>query len=318
MDPYFDSTLWTWFLILCSRVCSGAIVDPTPDEIQFIVMGLFAVGASFLGVFLVLKKLTMMTNALSHTMMLGIVVAIIATRVWGSESAYPVSAPGWAIVCAALVTSSLTGYLIQRLTSVRVIKEDASNAMVFSALFALAVTILSVWTRNTNAGAELLMGDPDALEASDIPIVFGTTCCTIFLGMVLLRGLTMAIFEPTFATVAGFRPFLFMHGLVFMAALTSVSAFRAVGFVMTLTFFVTPPLISRLWAHTVWHQLVASSAIGLGAVAFSVALSRHLLTVYALPVSTGALAAIVLALFYVIAIVTTQVVASCSRKCIGP
>jgi manganese/zinc/iron transport system permease protein len=289
MDPYFDATFFEWFWIFISRIFSFQKTELFPDEIQLIVMGLFALSASFLGVLLVLKRLTMMANALSHTMLLGIVVALMISASHREQHVEVLSPSDSAIVVASLAVGFLTGFLIQQLARVRLIKEDASNGMVFSALFALGVTVLSLWSRNAHAGSELLMGDPDALQTGDIPIVFGC---------LFLRGFSVAIFDSSFAVMSGFRPTLFFYLLLAQVALTSISAFRAVGFVMTLAFFVIPPLIARLWTESLRPLLLWSMCIGTGTVVIAIALGRHFLTVYFLPVSTGALAAVLLAVLY--------------------
>jgi manganese/zinc/iron transport system permease protein len=298
MDPYVDATFFEWFYILFSRIFSFRVTELFPDEIQLCVMGLFASSAGFLGVFLVLKRLTMMANAMSHTMLLGIVIACIIGATFQSGSTGSVTPPDWIIIGASLAIGLLTGFLTQQLASVQLIKEDSSNGMVFSALFALGVTLLSLWSRNSHAGPELLMGDPDALTSSDIPMVLFVACITFLMGLPLLRGFTVAIFDSNFALLSGFRPSLFHHLLLVLVALVTVSAFRAVGFVMTLAFFVIPPLMTRLWAHTLRSLLLWSVAMSVVTVAAAVALGRHLLSVYYLPVSTGALSAVLLAVLY--------------------
>jgi len=295
MDPYFSAHFFSWFWVFFSRLpvlLTGQYEQLYLDEIQLIVMALFSISASFLGVFLVLKRLTMMANALSHTMLLGIVLAfILSVRQPPAE---------WLVIVAALVVALITGVLIQELSRLWCIKEDASNGIVFSMLFALGITVLSVWSRNTHAGPELLMGNPDALQRSDIPLVFGVACVSVTIGLLFMRGLMMAIFDPIFAALSGFMPALFSHLLLIQVALTTVSAFRAVGFVMTLAFFVIPPLIARRLTHTLASMLGCSVGVALGGVIVAVALSRHLFTVFFLPVSTGALAAVLLGIAYVV------------------
>ncbi len=299
MDPYFDVTFWEWFGVFFSRLAALCRTALFADEIQLIVMGLFACSASFLGVFLVLKRLTMMANALSHTMLLGIVIALMIT-IWLQGSGVAASSPSTPVMIAAsLAVGLVTGLLTEQLSRVRSVREDASNGMVFSALCALGVTLLSLWSRDARAGVELLMGDPDALQASDIPLVFFVAVLTLATGIVLIRGYSVAIFDGSFAQMAGFRPSVLHYLLIAQVALTSVSAFRAVGFVMTLAFFVFPPLSARLWTNSLRPLLILSVCIGIGAVFVAVAAARHLLTVYYLPVSTGALAAVILALVYV-------------------
>ena len=303
MDPYFDSTFFHWFSVLFSRLTFHFNSELFPDEIQLLVMVPFAVSASYLGVLLVLKRLTMMTNALSHTMLLGIVLALMLTHVRGEPISDVSHEAGWAMICASVAVGLLTAFLTQQLARVRFIREDASNGMVFTALFALAVTILSVWSRNAHIGPELLMGNPDALQTDDIPVVWCASVLALFCGLVCLRGFSVAIFDPEFAHMSNARPSLFVQLLLALVAVTSISAFRAVGFVMTLSFFVLPALISQLWTNSLRARLSCACAVGAGTVVLSVALGRHLLTAYSMPISTGALAATVLALLYAAALV---------------
>lgn len=302
LDPYYGTTVLGWFSTLVVRLCAVFPNELYEDELQLFVLLPFACAASFLGVFLVLKRLTMLTNALSHTMLLGIVIAIVLGSV-GKSVVDVFVVPDSLIILSSVVVGLITAFLTQQLGSVRGIREDASNAMVFSALFALAVVILSLWTRDAHIGPELLMGTPDALSSSDLPLVWIVAVMALGVGAVCARGFALAIFDQEFALMVQARPVLFLHVLLGLVAVTSISAFRAVGFVMTLAFFTIPPLIAQLWTTTLWGRLLCSSAIGMATAFVSVACSRHLLTVWFLPVSTSALAVVMLALIYTTLIV---------------
>ena len=113
MDPYFSANFFSWFWVFFSRLpllFTFQYEELYSDEIQLIVMALFALSASFLGVLLLLKRLTMMANALSHTMLLGIVLAFILSPIQPP--------PEWIIVVAALSVALLTGAFIQELSRV--------------------------------------------------------------------------------------------------------------------------------------------------------------------------------------------------------
>jgi manganese/zinc/iron transport system permease protein len=144
----------------------------------------------------------------------------------------------------------------------------------------------------------LLMGNPDALQACDISIVCWSTLFILGVGILLLKGFSCAIFDPAFASFSGFRPALFINLLLALVALASVSAFRAVGFIMTLSFFVFPPLIARRFTRCLPSFLGLSVFVGCTTVFVAVALGRHLFSVYFVPVSTGALSATLLAVFF--------------------
>lgn len=298
IDPYADATFFTWFYFFIHRFFSDLLFGQKglfADEIQLIVMSLFSLSASFLGVWLVAKRLTMMANALSHTMLLGIVVSYILY----SFSQPPLYVLGLSATLVALVT----GFLIEVLSSLRFIREDAGNGLVFSMLFASGILLLSFFGKNAFLGQEVLTGDPDALDVEDIPFVFWVSCVTLLLGFFLFRGYCVAIFDAAFSSLSGFRPRCVNSLLLMQVALVTVSSFRAVGVVMTLSFFVFPPLIARLFTYRIKNLIFLSMAISLGTVFVSVALSRHALTVYCIPLSTGALSASLLVVEYVICLV---------------
>ena len=86
--------------------------------------------------------------------------------------------------------------------------------------------------------------------------------------------------------------------LLFLAAATCIGAFRAVGVLLVLAFLVGPYLTARLFCHRLKSLLLLSSLIGIGASLFGVALARHLLSAYDLPLSTGGIVVCAIGLFY--------------------
>lgn len=312
-DPYFDVTFFGWFATACGRLLSSTTKGGLCiDEVQVIVLGLFALSAGYLGVFLVAKRLTMMANALSHTMLLGVVLAVMAG--YALKGAAFLAVSDQALVFSALGVGLVTSVCTQHLSTVKYLHEDSSNGIVFSGFFALAITLVSLWSKNAHIGPELLMGDPDGLRSSDIPMVFLASTVALVLGGLCTRALTVSMFDREFAAVLGFRPPVFIHLLLLLVSLVSLVSFRAIGFVMTLSFFVLPALIARYLTPSLVKQLLYAPMVGLATIVFSVALSRHVLTVYALPLSTGSLSATILAGIFGCCLVTGQLRNRCLRR----
>ncbi len=172
MDAYFEATFFTWFSLFFHRAWSGFPGGLTSDEVQLFIFTLFASNAAILGSFLVLSRLTMMANAISHTMILGIVGSLYFQQQTGFRAnshhhgIMPHSDP--LIFLFSTGTALLTSFLTRLLSQFRYIREDAANAIVFSSLFSIGITIISIVTRNAHAGTELIMGNPDALSQYDI------------------------------------------------------------------------------------------------------------------------------------------------------
>src|ERR1700722_9961958 len=157
-NPYSDQDFLGFFGVLFSRLLL-LIIGKLPfgslvaDEIQMIVLSCVAVTGAMVGTFLVLRKMTMLANALSHTILLGIVVAYLLCE----SLTIPV------LMVAALATGIATTFLTEFLNRVIKLQEDASIGLVFSVLFALGIVLLTLFSRNVHIGTELVMGNVDAL-----------------------------------------------------------------------------------------------------------------------------------------------------------
>ena len=311
MNPYIDCNFIEWFILFFTRLFENLICFQSltlfSDDIQGIVFLLFSCNAALLGSFLLLKRLTMMANAISHTIVLGVVLAFYAYQNGAflflcGENAMPNHSsyqPDIVLLFVSTCVALFTGFLTQILAKFRNIQEDAANSIVFSSLFALGITLVSTLTKNAHAGVELLMGNPDALHVEDISHIAISTGISCIIVVLFFRGLLVAFFDPLFAKVSGFRPFGMVFLLLALVSITLVSSFRAVGFIMSLAFFVVPPLIARLFSTSLKTMLFISISVAAVTSLVAVALSRHLLSVHNLAVSTGALAVSLLACLYV-------------------
>ena len=300
-DPYYDATFFPTILLFFQRLFAFDYTEVFPDEMQLILLSAFSISASLLGVLLVLGKNTLLTNTLSHTMLLGVVIAYFFSNFFHIEGIGQIF-----LYVASFFVGFLTCVAVEYLSKKRCISTDASNGMVLAFFFALGILSISIYNKNAFVGTELLMGDIDAIEMSDVKIVFYTTViisATIYLAY---RFLSVSIFDASFAQISGFFPKRWRYLLLLLASFSSIVAFKAVGFIMTMSFFVLPSLIAKLYAHSLQQMFVYAIGTSLTVSLFSVALARHILTVYAMPVSTGALCAVILSMLYVAALLVSS------------
>lgn len=310
INPYFDNNFFEFFLTLGRRIglfCSGQKLTLASDELQILVLSLIAITASCVGTFLVLRKMTMVANALSHTILAGIVLAYFVYRMvhFGGDSLdlthlFPESG---LLLCSCLLMAFLTTFLTEFLTTKAALSEDASCGIVFTFLFALGVILVTLLSRNTHIGAELLMGNADALHFDDFSLQWKVTLLNVALFFIFYRGFVVTTFDPLFSRLLGIQfggqSSFFGYLLMAQVALTATSAFRTVGVLLVLGFFVLPPLIARFFTHRLLPLLLLSAAIGVIASFVGVGLGRYLLSVFALPVSTSALVVTLLSVTYV-------------------
>jgi len=293
-NPYWGADFWDFFAIFFKRLflmLQGSIAADqlASDEIQIFVLSLIGCASALVGSFLVLKKMTMLANSLSHTVLLGIVIAylILIPFSSGEENLHGISMK--ALLIASLVTAMLTTVLTQGLTQGMKLQEDASIGLVFTTLFALGIVLVTCFTRNTHIGTEAIMGNVDALHLHDMKLALWIAGLDLFLVVLLFKEFKIVTFDSSLASSLGFSAVLFNYLLMVMTAATSIGAFRAVGVLLVLAFLVGPVLTARLYTHRLKRMIALSIIIAVGCSCIAVALSRHLLSTYQAPLSTSGL-----------------------------
>src|SRR5438445_5406420 len=153
-NPYYDTNFFQFFVTALMRLiafCSGASLSLATDELQILVLVLIAISTALVGTFLVLRKMTMLANALSHTILAGVVLAYFVHK-WlhaGPESFdFSHLLPSDALLLlAALIMAFLTTFLTELLVTKMKLREDASCGIVFTFLFALGVILVTFLSR---------------------------------------------------------------------------------------------------------------------------------------------------------------------------
>jgi len=305
-NPYTGQDFIGFFSLFFQRLW-GFVSGKIPfdalvtDEVQVFVLACVAASGALVGTFLVLRRMTMLANALSHTILLGIVSAYLLLRLFtnSGDPTAPLSVP--TLLIAAFATGIVTTFLTEFLSKVMKLQEDASIGLVFSLLFSLGIALVTLFSRNVHVGTELVMGNADALQRSDIKdvlAILGVNCALFFL---LYHGFKITTFDPQLARAFGFSPLLFNYLLMVQTSATAIGGFRAVGVVMILAFFVIPTLTARLLTHKLSILIWLGMAIGVFASLVGVALSRHFLTAYGIGLSTGGIVVTTLGVIYLLA-----------------
>ncbi|WP_246153246.1 metal ABC transporter permease [Salinicoccus hispanicus] len=216
-------------------------------EVLFVLI-VTALAASLLGVFLVLRGMAMVTDAISHTILLGIVIAFFITN--------DIRSP-WLIIGASLVGLA-TVYIIELVSKTELIRQDAAIGFVFTALFAIAIMLVSKYAGNVHLDMDVvLMGEvifapfnridilgfsiPNALWQLSIILLINIIFVTLF-----YKELKVTSFDPKFAYIAGFSVAFIHYALMTLVSVTAVAAFDAVGSILVINFFVAPALTAYL------------------------------------------------------------------------
>jgi len=312
-NPYSGHTFWGVLLQLPIRLWAFlrgelSLENLASDEIQVVVLIGVAASSALVGTFLVLKKMTMLANSLSHTILIGIVIAFLWTH-HSSEAGHNHHYQEiniTALLIAALIMGLVTTFLTEMLTKVVKLQEDASTGLVFTTLFAIGVIALTVLTRNAHIGTEIVMGNVDALQLEDCKLVYIILGINILSIGLFFKEFKITSFDPGLSRALGFAPVFFNYLLMAQVSATTIGAFRAVGVLMVLAFITGPVLTARMLSHDLKRLLALAVLIGSMAAVFGVALSRHLLTVYDIALSTAGIVVCIILVFYLIVVLTQR------------
>jgi len=218
-----------------------------------------------IGVFLILRKTAMMADAISHTVLLGIVVAFLIT---GEVS-------GVYMAIGGIVAGIATTYLVQLLRSFEV-QHDASMWIVFTTLFAIGVILIATKAGNVHLDVQhALMGEITFIPFNTItlPLVGEIPAATALLGVISIVVLLFIIafykewkitsFDPQLAASLGI-PVVLMHYLFMsLVSVTTVASFDAVGAIMVVAMLITPAAAAYLWTDKLVVMLLLSSSFGI-------------------------------------------------------
>ena len=244
----------------------------TNSDVTVVAVGaLVGVASSLLGTFLVLRGSSLLSDAISHSVLLGIVLVYLVT----GDQYSPF------FVAGAAAVGLLTVFLTELLAKSGRVKADAAIGLVYPFLFAVAVVLINVFARNVHIDTDaVLLGEigfswldttliggvrvPSTLLTLGVVTLLNTLFVTVF-----YKELKVATFDPGLAAALGFSPTLLYYLLLGLTSVTAVTAFDAVGAVLLVAFVIVPPAAAYLLIDTLWKMLtlgagmaVASSVLG--------------------------------------------------------
>ena len=238
-------------------------MSPAQFEIQLIA-SMVAVACALLGVFLVLRRMAMMSDAISHTVLLGIVIAFFITR--------SITSP--LLVIGAALMGVLTVSLVELINRTRLVREDAAIGLVFPAIFSIAVIMISRFAGDVHLDTDaVLLGELAFAPFNrlhilglDIPEALVTTSGILLINIIFIvlfyKELKLATFDAALAAALGFLPAVIHYALMALVSLTAVGAFDAVGSVLVVAFMIAPPAAAYLLTDRLSRMLIYSALIG--------------------------------------------------------
>ncbi|MGE3522826.1 MAG: metal ABC transporter permease [Candidatus Dadabacteria bacterium] len=230
-----------------------------------IIAALTAAACAIPGVFLVLRRMAMMSDAISHSILLGIVLAFFV--------AGNVSSP--LLIIGAALSGVLTVSLVEIMARTGLVKEDAAIGLVFPLLFSIGVILIARYTWSIHLDVDAVLLGELAFAPFNRLIIGGVdigprsmyvmaTILALNLVFILLmyKELKLATFDAGLAAALGFAPGLIHYLLMGLVSVTAVGAFDTVGSILVVALMIAPPSAAYLLTDKLSRMIGLSVLIG--------------------------------------------------------
>ena len=215
------------------------------------------------GNFLVLRGTSLMSDALSHAILFGIVVTFLIVQ--------DINSP--LIFLGAILSGALTVTVTEFLTWTGKINQDAAIGLTFPFLFSIAVILINLFASNVHLDTDaILLGElafapfskfyifgydcgPIALWNMSIILCINIACISCF-----YKELQLTTFDPVYAKVIRYYPTLFHYLLMILTSITIVQAFHTTGTILVISFIVTPAATAYLVIKKL-HEMIFISCL---------------------------------------------------------
>ena len=268
------------------------------DVVIILTAGLVATAAGLLGPFLVLRRVALMSDAVSHAVLPGIVLVYL---LFGTRAPLPV-------IAGAAVFAVICVLAIDGLRGTGLVKSDAAIALVFPALFALGVIGVTKFASGAHLDLDSTIYGEIAFAPFEVVTVGGVEIARslLLIGAVVLFNLGLILvlwkeykatsFDPEFSRTIGISPTLLSRLLLIAVAATAVTAFESVGAILVVTLLIVPAATAHLLTDRLWIMVAVTLAIG-----WTAAITGHT-TALALDASIAGAMGLVAALCFALAL----------------
>lgn len=219
-----------------------------------------SLSAAPLGVFLTLRRMSLLGDALSHAVLPGVAIGFML----GGLSLWAMALGG---VLAGMVVAGMAG-LVTRFTT---LKEDASLSAIY--LIALALGVLLIARNGTQLDLlHILFGSALGVDDTGLLLVAAVATTSVLLLALMYRGLVLETFDPVFLSVhqhtngngyallRGRRmSWVWQQGFLMLVAINLVAGFQTLGTLMAVGLMMLPAISARLWHDTLPAQLLNAS-----------------------------------------------------------
>lgn len=228
-----------------------------------VVLSTMALGfaSGLVGCFLLLRKRSLMGDALSHACLPGIGVAFLVMTAIGLEGKNLAG-----LLLGATISGVAGVLLVLMIRNTSRIKDDAAMGIILGVFFGLGAVILTMiqYTPTGSAAGlqNFIYGKAASITKQDAWLISGVATAVLLSSLLLLKEFTLLCFDEGFGRSQGWP----IHGLdvilLALVALVTVVGMQAVGLILIIAFLITPPAAARFWTNDLRTMLILSAIIG--------------------------------------------------------
>jgi zinc/manganese transport system permease protein len=222
-----------------------------------------SIGATPIGVFLLLRRMSLMGDAMSHAILPGAALGYLAFGLSLGAMTVGGIVAGLVVVFAAGVVSRAS-----------ILKEDASLAAFYLLSLAAGVMIVSLRGRNLDL-LHVLFGSVLALDDGSLLLIAAIATLTVFGLALLFRPLVLECFDPSFLRAVSRLSPVAHYGFLLLVVLNLVSGFHALGTLMAVGIMILPAAAARLWARSLPAMLATAVALAIVSSVAGLLVSYH-------------------------------------------
>jgi|TARA_B110000971_G_C19989848_1_gene491407 manganese/zinc/iron transport system permease protein len=233
-------------------------------EIQLIA-SIVAIACAIPGTFLVLRKMALISDAISHSILPGLVLGFFITHDLNSPL----------LIVMAAFSGLVTVVLVEFIQKTKLVKEDTAIGLVFPVLFSIGVIMIAKNANDVHLDTDaILLGelafapfDRLLLDGADFGpkslwIIGTVLLITIGLLFAFFKELKISTFDAGLATALGFSPIMIHYGLMSVASITIVGSFDAVGAILVVALMIAPAATAYLLTDNLKRMLGLSVLFG--------------------------------------------------------
>jgi manganese/zinc/iron transport system permease protein len=229
-------------------------------SLMVLLIGLLtAIACAIPGTYLVLRRMSMMSDAISHSVLPGIIIAFLIVL----DRSSPL------IILGAALSGLLMVYLTELISRSKLVKTDASIGLVFPGLFSIGVILISMQMSSVHFHEHSVLVGDITLSALNNLVIDGVDYgpkSLYILGSVILinllfiiiffKELNITTFDTQLSAVLGFKNLTLHYLFMTIVSITAVASFDAAGSILVIALFIVPAATAHLFTRTVISMII--------------------------------------------------------------